>query len=58
MEQLNLPLVPLENRFTVCARCGEEIYLADKATPEDDIARFKRHVCTKVHNPHLAGIRA
>jgi hypothetical protein len=47
MEQLTLPLDMLENRFTICTRCGDDIYLANKATPEEDIARWRRHVCKK-----------
>lgn len=44
--QLQLPLVSTTIRYTICTRCGDEVYLADGTTPDEDFALWKRHVCT------------
>lgn len=57
MEQLMLP-VRMENRFTICPRCREQIYLADVTTPEEDVAAVRRHICIKKWKLQLVGTRA
>lgn len=47
-----------EIRFTICPRCGDRITLAVLADPEDDVVRWKQHICTQRWRLALVRTRA